>query len=344
MLSGNGRHRRPRQAPALLVAAGVTTSAIAIPLLGAASAHAADGTTWDKVAECESGGSWSANTGNGYYGGLQISQEDWDKYGGNQYAATADLASRSQQISVAEKILAEQGTTHWATCALTAGLTSDSASVNVDTGVADTASPSAGSSDGKGKDSASPSASESAGKSGSSDSAEPSDSPSASASDDSSADASAKPSKGKDKDADAKGSGKDKDATSGASASGGDAGTSGDYSAPASEESDDAWQDGGSWSLVDTGALTGGGRHRGGSADESVTSGQKADNSGRHALPSATTYTIHEGDTLESIADSLGVDGGWQALYSANKKTIGGDPDALVLGQKLKVPGGAEGK
>src|SRR5512147_1837227 len=73
MLTGNGRHRRPRQAPALIVAAGVTGSAIAIPLLGAASANAVDGTTWDKVAECESGGSWSTDTGNGYHGGLQIS-------------------------------------------------------------------------------------------------------------------------------------------------------------------------------------------------------------------------------------------------------------------------------
>ncbi|MEW2134899.1 transglycosylase family protein [Streptomyces sp. NPDC005435] len=344
MLSGNGRHRRPRQAPALLVAAGVTTSAIAIPLLGAASAHAADGTTWDKVAECESGGSWSASTGNGYFGGLQISQDDWAKYGGDQYAATADQASRSQQISVAEKILADQGTTHWATCALTAGLTSDSASVNVDTGVADTASPSAGSTDGK--DSASPSASDSSGKSDSSDADKASDSPTASPSSDSSADASAKPSQGKDKDADAKDAakGKDKGAKSGASASADAPAASGGYSAPASEESEDAWQDGGSWSLVDTGALSGGGRHRGGSADENVTSDQKADSSGRHALPSPATYTIHEGDTLESIADSLGVDGGWQALYSANKKAIGGDPDDLVLGQTLKVPGGTDGK
>ena len=135
MLTGNGRHRRPRQAPALLVAAGVTGSAIAIPLLGAASASAADGTTWDKVAECESGGSWSADTGNGYYGGLQISQDDWDKYGGTQYAQSADQASRSQQIAVAEKILADQGTKPWTMCALTAGLTSSSGSVDVDTGV-----------------------------------------------------------------------------------------------------------------------------------------------------------------------------------------------------------------
>ncbi|HET9381194.1 MAG TPA: transglycosylase family protein, partial [Streptomyces sp.] len=109
MLPGNGRHRRPRQAPALLVAAGVTGSAIAIPLLGATGASAASGTTWDQVAECESGGSWSADTGNGRYGGLQLTQANWEKYGGLDYATSADQASRSQQIAVAEKVLADQG-------------------------------------------------------------------------------------------------------------------------------------------------------------------------------------------------------------------------------------------
>ena len=103
MRSGNGRHRRPRQAPALIVAAGVTGSAIALPLLGAASAHAADASTWDRVADCESGGVWSADLRNGYYGGLQITQEAWDSFGGDSYAVRPDLASRSQQITVAEK-------------------------------------------------------------------------------------------------------------------------------------------------------------------------------------------------------------------------------------------------
>ena len=122
MLSGNGRHRRPRQAPAFLVAAGVTGSAIAIPLLGASGASAADGTTWDRVADCETGGAWSQNSGNGYYGGLQLSQEDWEKHGGLDYAASADLASRSQQIAVAERILADQGVGAWRTCGLLSGL------------------------------------------------------------------------------------------------------------------------------------------------------------------------------------------------------------------------------
>lgn len=137
MLSGNGRHRRPRQAPALLVAAGVAGSAIAIPLLGASGASAASGTTWDAVAECESGGSWSADTGNGLYGGLQMTQETWEEHGGLDYAPSADQASRSQQIAVAEKILADQGTGAWTTCGLVAGLTQDSDSADVDTGVAE---------------------------------------------------------------------------------------------------------------------------------------------------------------------------------------------------------------
>ncbi|WP_405820860.1 transglycosylase family protein [Streptomyces sp. NBC_01390] len=136
MLSGNGRHRRPRQAPALLVSAGVAGSAIAIPLLGATGASAASGTTWDRVAECESGGSWSANPGNGYYGGLQLTQADWEKYGGLSYAPSADQASRSQQIAVGEKILADQGAGAWEACALLSGLGKDTGSADVDTGVA----------------------------------------------------------------------------------------------------------------------------------------------------------------------------------------------------------------
>ncbi|MFE2942536.1 transglycosylase family protein [Streptomyces sp. NPDC059255] len=122
-MSGNGRHRRPRQAPALLVAAGVAGSAIAIPLLGAGAASAADSSTWDRVAGCESGGTWSANLANGYYGGLQMSQETWDEFGGGDYAERPDLASRSQQIAVAEKVFEAQGAQAWSSCAAVSGLT-----------------------------------------------------------------------------------------------------------------------------------------------------------------------------------------------------------------------------
>lgn len=136
MLSGNGRHRRPRQAPALIVAAGLTGSAIAIPLFGATGAIAASGTTWDQVADCESGGAWSKKSGNGY-GGFQVSQENWEKYGGLRYAPTADQASRSQQIAVAERILDDQGTAVWPECGPLSGLDKDSEPARVDTGVGD---------------------------------------------------------------------------------------------------------------------------------------------------------------------------------------------------------------
>jgi resuscitation-promoting factor RpfB len=74
------------------------------------------GLNWDAVASCESGGNWSINTGNGYYGGLQFSSSTWLAYGGGAYAARADLAAKSQQIAVAEKVLAAQGPGAWPVC------------------------------------------------------------------------------------------------------------------------------------------------------------------------------------------------------------------------------------
>ncbi|WP_171058241.1 transglycosylase family protein, partial [Modestobacter altitudinis] len=71
---------------------------------------------WDAVAACESGGNWSINTGNGYYGGLQFGQSTWNAYGGAGYAARADLATKAEQIAVAEKVLAAQGKGAWPTC------------------------------------------------------------------------------------------------------------------------------------------------------------------------------------------------------------------------------------
>jgi hypothetical protein len=74
------------------------------------------GHDWTAVARCESGGDWSIDTGNGYYGGLQFSQQTWDAYGGDTYAPRADLASQGQQIAVAEKVLADQGPGAWPVC------------------------------------------------------------------------------------------------------------------------------------------------------------------------------------------------------------------------------------
>ncbi|MEU9037343.1 transglycosylase family protein, partial [Streptomyces sp. NPDC048352] len=90
-------------------------------------ARAASVSTWDKVAACESGGNWSINTGNGYYGGLQFSGSTWRGFGGTQYAERADLATKTQQILVAEKVLAVQGQGAWPMCGPAAGLAADHA-------------------------------------------------------------------------------------------------------------------------------------------------------------------------------------------------------------------------
>ncbi|KJK38416.1 peptigoglycan-binding protein LysM [Streptomyces variegatus] len=317
MLSGNGRHRRPRQAPALLLAAGVTGSAIAIPLLGASGASAADGTTWDRVADCETGGAWSQNSGNGYYGGLQLSQEDWESHGGLDYAASADLASRSQQIAVAERILADQGVGAWRTCGLLSGLEQDKGSA------------SSGSSGSSGSED-SPGLLDSL---GSSPSASPSPSPSSPDASSTSEDETTKP----DKSPESSDSSKDprSDASPSATPESGRSGNS--------RQSDDS-------SAADAGS----GRHRGPSADETrpPESGGADGSTGRHssrgdeASPDASEgdYIVGVGDSLWSIADALRISGGWHALYDGNEKAVGSDPDLIHPGQTLTVTGEADEK
>ncbi|WP_327314071.1 LysM peptidoglycan-binding domain-containing protein [Streptomyces sp. NBC_01235] len=85
------------------------------------NAAAADSGVWDRIAQCESGGNWHINTGNGYYGGLQFSASTWAAYGGTAYASTADKASKAQQISVAAKVQKAQGWGAWPTCSARAG-------------------------------------------------------------------------------------------------------------------------------------------------------------------------------------------------------------------------------
>ncbi|MGW1783081.1 transglycosylase family protein [Streptomyces sp. NPDC002143] len=116
LFSGKGKHRRPSKATRVATLAGVTGVAIAAPLMAAGNASAATAAEWDAVAQCESGGNWSINTGNGYYGGLQFSASTWAAYGGTQYAAQANQASKTQQIAVAEKVLAGQGKGAWPVC------------------------------------------------------------------------------------------------------------------------------------------------------------------------------------------------------------------------------------
>jgi len=74
------------------------------------------GATWDRLASCEAGGNWAINTGNGFYGGVQFDQNTWERSGGLRYAPRADLATREEQIAVAEVTRARQGWGAWPVC------------------------------------------------------------------------------------------------------------------------------------------------------------------------------------------------------------------------------------
>ncbi len=101
----------------------VLLAAAAVPLFVApTSASAATTADWERLAVCESGGNWSINTGNGYYGGLQFSASTWTGYGGGAYAPTANLATREQQIEIAIKVQASQGWGAWPVCSVEAGV------------------------------------------------------------------------------------------------------------------------------------------------------------------------------------------------------------------------------
>jgi LysM repeat protein len=119
-------HTSMTRARTLLRGGAVTLGAAAVGIgVLAAPASAAPTHDWSGVAQCESGGNWSINTGNGYYGGLQFSSSTWLAYGGGDYAPRADLATPAEQIAVAEKVLVGQGIGAWPVCGkyLTGGTT-----------------------------------------------------------------------------------------------------------------------------------------------------------------------------------------------------------------------------
>ncbi|MEU5643947.1 transglycosylase family protein [Streptomyces milbemycinicus] len=222
-MAQRGSHRRsapPSRISPLCAALTVGSVSIVLPFLGADVAVAAPSETWDKVAECESGGDWNINTGNGYYGGLQFSQHTWEAYGGTKYAARADLATRAQQITVAEAVLRRQGPGAWPVCSVRGRLTRDSRPA------------------------------------------------------------------------------------SGANRGGSGHSTGSGHSA--------------------------GSRNSTGSRHHSPTPRRHATGSG--------PYRVVPGDSLSRIAQRESVGGGWKALYRANRRTVGSDPDKIYPGQRLALP------
>ncbi|MFF8912952.1 peptidoglycan DD-metalloendopeptidase family protein [Streptomyces sp. NPDC015032] len=134
-MAANGRHRRYQ--PSRLNRASLTVTAggagIALPLIAATSAGAAGADVWEKVAACESTGNWHINSGNGHFGGLQFTRSTWAAYGGTVYAPRADLATKDEQIAIAEKVLEGQGPGAWPGCSTRAGLTSGGDAPDVNT-------------------------------------------------------------------------------------------------------------------------------------------------------------------------------------------------------------------
>ncbi len=110
-----GIHRAEVQSStATMIKAGTivaTTAAVSLATIGVADASPSH--NWDGVAACESGGNWHINTGNGYYGGLQFAASTWSSTGGGDFASRADLASREQQITVANRLYAKAGLGPW---------------------------------------------------------------------------------------------------------------------------------------------------------------------------------------------------------------------------------------
>ncbi len=121
----SSKHAAARKISTKQRIAGVGIAGAATVMAGLAVAGPANaaGSVWDRVAACESGGNWSINTGNSFYGGLQFTRSTWLAYGGGAYASRADLASKSQQIAVAQRTLAGQGPGAWPVCSVKAGLT-----------------------------------------------------------------------------------------------------------------------------------------------------------------------------------------------------------------------------
>ena len=160
--------------------AAIAGAAIAVPVMMAGSASA-DSVNWTAIANCESSGNWAADTGNGFYGGLQFTQSTWDAYGGDQYASSANLASEADQITVAESVLASQGIGAWPVCGAYAGSSTTYSGTNTsgDTSSSSTASSGTSSSSSSSSDSSSSSSS-------SSDTSSTSSTPAASSSDTSS--------------------------------------------------------------------------------------------------------------------------------------------------------------
>ncbi|MDN3293127.1 transglycosylase family protein [Streptomyces ficellus] len=311
----------------------MTGSAIALPLLGAGSASAADAATWDKVAECESGGMWSADLGNGFYGGLQMSQETWESYGGLAHAPRPDLASRGEQIDVAEKVYAATGVKTWETCAPIAGLGGATETSGPALGLTPTETAPTAPEPTRSTDPAAPS--------GLPDVLEAPEAPAASAPAGAGAPAGTAPASPAPAGGPATGTGKHRGETAPEETPATEPGSPGSPGAPGSSGTP-----GTSGAPYDPAAPQGGGATGAGEAGTGRETGDRPSRGdGATRDPGAVepgAYTVRPGDSLWVIADEQQVPGGWSALYEANREAVGADPDLILPGQSLDLTAAQE--
>ncbi|WP_380285670.1 transglycosylase family protein [Kitasatospora purpeofusca] len=301
---GTGRHRRRTQAEKAIAVAGVAGVGLAMPILSATGASAAPVSTWDAVAQCESGGNWSINTGNGFYGGLQFTSSTWKGYGGTAYAPQANQASKAQQISVAEKVLASQGPGAWPVCSKKAGLSKGGAPAAVDT--ATDAKPAAP------KPQAQPQQQTPKPAPAKPAAAAPQAQPQQQA---------AKPQARQYAPQSAQQAPQAQQQAPQSPAFSGKAGWDADAKV--------FWyQSNGAWYWTSHQSVYQ--QYAGQPAAQAAPAAQQQQSAGHG-------YTVRSGDTLAGIATAQGVSGGWQALYDGNRGTVGADPNLIVPGQVLAL-------
>ncbi|MFJ3220136.1 transglycosylase family protein [Kitasatospora sp. NPDC086801] len=298
---GTGRHRRRTQAEKAIAVAGVAGVGLAMPLLTATGASAAPASTWDAVAQCESGGNWSINTGNGFSGGLQFTPSTWKAYGGTSYAAQANQASKAQQISVAEKVLAAQGPGAWPVCSQKAGLSKGGAPASVDT-----------SSDAK------PAKQPAAKPTQQAQAPKPAQQPVRQAAPKPAAQPQAQQAPQQTQPQGFSGK------------AGWDADTKVYW-----YQSNGAWY----WTSHQNvyQQYAGQAAAQPQSAPRAAQPAQSAPVAQPAAAQGGHDYTVRAGDTLSTIATAQGVSGGWQSVYDGNRGTVGGNPDLIMPGQVLHL-------
>ncbi|MFD8086872.1 transglycosylase family protein [Kitasatospora sp. NPDC059722] len=304
---GTGRHRRRTQTEKAIAVAGVAGVGLAMPILTATGASAAPASAWDSVAQCESGGDWGINTGNGFYGGLQFTSSTWKAFGGTAYAAQANQASKGQQIAVAEKVLASQGPGAWPVCSKKAGLSKGGAPAAVDTSDAKPAA----------QQHSQPAQQQPAAKPAQ---PKPAQKPAQQQYQQHTQQAQQQPQapgfSGK--------AGWDADAKVYWYQNNGTwywTSHQGVYQQYAGQAQQQAAQQ----------------QYAQQQVQQQYAQPQQQAPRAAVAPQGGHDYTVHAGDTLSSIASAQGVHGGWQSVYDGNRGTVGGDPNLILPGQVLHL-------